>query len=84
MSHPPPGAEPPPAHHEPLHWTQVVNGTALLLLGALAIAGLVFSLAFSWWFALAALVLVPVAGLAAWGALVQLTGGAHMDDHPWV
>jgi len=84
MSHPEPGAEPPPSRREPLHWTQIVNGAALLLLAALAIAGVVFSLDFSWWFAPAALVLVPVAGLAAWGALVQLSGGAHMDDHPWV
>lgn len=84
MSHPPPGAEPPPAYDQSLHWTQVVNGLALLLLAAIAIAGVVFSLGFSWWFAPAALVLVPVAGLAAWGALVQLSGGARMDDHPWV
>ncbi len=84
MSHPPPGAEPPPAYDQSLHWTQVVNGLALLLLAAIAIAGVVFSLGFSWWFAPAALVLVPIAGLAAWGALVQLSGGARMDDHPWV
>ncbi len=67
-----------------LHWTQAANGGALLLLAALALAGARACLRVSWLLAPAALICVGVAVLAGWGAAVQLSGGARMDDHPWV
>ena len=76
--------EPPPAAREPLHWTQVANGGGLLLLAALAVAGARATLRASWLLAPVALALLGIAALAGWGATVQLSGGAHMDDHPWV
>ncbi len=76
--------EPPPAAREPLHWTQVANGGGLLLLAAAAVAGARASLRASWLLAPLTLALLGIAALAGWGATVQLSGGAHMDDHPWV
>ena len=76
--------EPPPPSSEPLHWTQVANGGGLLLLTAVAVAAARASLKASWLLAPVALVLLGIAALAGWGAAVQLSGGAHMDDHPWV
>jgi len=74
-----PGAAP-----QPVHWTQFANGGALLALAALAITGARASLRLSWLLAPAAGVLVVVAVLAGWGAAIQLSGGTHTDDHPWV
>ena len=74
-----PGAGP-----QPVHWTQLANGGALLALAALAIAGARVSLRLSWLLAPAAGVLLVIAVLAGWGAAIQLSGGTHMDDHPWV
>ena len=56
----------------------------MLLLAALAVAGARATLRASWLLAPLALALLAVAALAGWGAAVQLSGGAHMDDHPWV
>lgn len=75
---------PTPAPPEPLHWTQVANGGGLLALAAIALAGARASLGASWLLAPVALVFLGIAVLAGWGAAVQLSGGAHMDDHPWV
>ncbi len=66
------------------HWTQLANGGALLLLTAIAIAGARAALRTSWLLAPASVALLAIAALAGWGATVQLSGGAHMDDHPWV
>ena len=60
------------------------TGAGLLLLAALAVAGARATLRASWLLAPVALALLAVAALAGWGAAVQLSGGAHMDDHPWV
>ena len=76
--------EPPPSVPEPLHWTQVVNGGGLVVMAALFLAGARATLKASWLFAPVALVLLGLAALAGWGAAVQFSGGAHMDDHPWV
>ena len=76
--------EPPPAAPEPLHWTQLVNGGGLVALAALALAAASASLRASWLLAPVALVCLAIAALAGWGAAVQLSGGARMDDHPWV
>lgn len=76
--------EPPPASPEPLHWTQLVNGGGLVALAALAVAVASASLRASWLLAPVALVCLAIATLAGWGAAVQLSGGARMDDHPWV
>ena len=78
-------AEPPPVEdREPLHWTHIANGGGLLALAALALAAARGTLNASWLFAPVALVFLVIAALAGWGAAVQLSGGAHMDDHPWV
>ncbi|MXY88077.1 MAG: hypothetical protein F4Y92_04395 [Dehalococcoidia bacterium] len=76
--------EPAPSAPEPLHWTQVANGGGLLVLAALFVAGARAMLKASWLFAPVALVLLGLAALAGWGAAVQLSGGVHTDDHPWV
>ena len=74
-----PGAAP-----QPVHWTQLANGAALLALAALAITGARASLRTHWLFAPAAAVLLVISVLAGWGAAIQLSGGTQMDDHPWV
>lgn len=73
-----------PPRTSAFHWTQLANGGSLLLLAALALAGARACLRAGW--ALAPLALLPlaVAALAGWGAAIQLSGGARMDDHPWV
>lgn len=73
-----------PPRASAFHWTQLANGGSLLLLAALALAGARACLRAGW--ALAPLALLPliVAALAGWGAAIQLSGGARMDDHPWV
>ena len=76
--------EPPPPSSEALHWTHVVNSGGLVLLAALAVAAARASLRASWLLAPVALVFLAIAALAGWGAAVQLSGGADMDDHPWV
>ncbi|MCY3602052.1 MAG: hypothetical protein OXH12_03145 [Chloroflexi bacterium] len=78
-------SEPPPVEtREPLHWTHLVNGGGLLALAAFAVAAARGTLGASWLFAPVALVFLGIAALAGWGAAVQLSGGAQMDDHPWV
>lgn len=76
-----PGA---PPRASAFHWTQLANGGALLLLAALTLAGARACLRAGWALAPLALPLLAVAVLAGWGAAIQLTGGARMDDHPWV
>tara|TARA_B100001123_G_C15342022_1_gene1035399 strand:- start:5416 stop:5586 length:171 start_codon:yes stop_codon:yes gene_type:complete len=56
----------------------------VLLLAVLAIAAARASLRASWLLAPVALVFLGIAAFAGWGAAVQLSGGSHMDDHPWV
>ncbi|MDE2670290.1 MAG: hypothetical protein OXI51_11605 [Chloroflexota bacterium] len=78
-------SEPPPVEtREPLHWTHVVNGGGLLALAAFSVAAARGTLGASWLFAPVALVFLGIAALAGWGAAVQFSGGARMDDHPWV
>ena len=74
----------PPPRASAFHWTQLANGGSLLLLAALALAGARICPRAGWMFAPLALPLLAVAALAGWGAAVQLSGGARMDDHPWV
>lgn len=76
-------AEAPP-RASAFHWTQLANGGALLLLAALALAGARACPRGGRALAPLALPLLIVAALAGWGAAIQLTGGARMDDHPWV
>ena len=76
--------EPLPAEPQPIHWTQFANGGALLALAALATVGARAAVRTSWVLAPAGVVLLGIAALAGWGAAIQLSGGAHMDDHPWV
>ena len=73
-----------PPRASAFHWTQLANGGALLLLAALALAGARACLRVGWALAPLAPPLLAVAMLAGWGAAIQLTGGARMDDHPWV
>lgn len=73
-----------PPRASAFHWTQLANGGSLLLLAALALAGARACPRAGWMFTPLALPLLAVAALAGWGAAVQLSGGARMDDHPWV
>lgn len=73
----------PPPPSEPFHWTQGANAGGLVVLAALAVAAASASLRASWLLAPVALVLLAIAALAGWGAAVQLSGGARMDDLPW-
>ena len=78
-------SEPPPVEtREPLHWTHLVNGGGLLALAAFAVAAARGTLGASWLFTPVALAFLGIAALAGLGAAVQLSGGARMDDHPWV
>ena len=77
-------AEPPPPSSERLHWTHAAKAGGLLALAALAVAAARGAINASWLLAPVALVFLAIAALAGWGAAVQLSGGAHMDDHPWV
>ena len=78
-------SEPAPVEErESLHWTHLVNGGGLLALAAIAVAAARGTLGASWLFAPVALGFLGIAALAGWGAAVQLSGGARMDDHPWV
>ena len=62
----------------------LVRSAGLGALAVAALAGTVGLLKASLWFTPVAGVTAAVAGLAAWGALVQFLGGEKVDDHPWV
>lgn len=63
-----------------------------MLARGLALLGLAAALLFAAWsLAQRSILLAPLgllaaggAGLAAWGAAIELTGGEKFDDHPWV
>jgi hypothetical protein len=62
----------------------LVRAAGLGVLAAGAGAGAWGAMRMTAWLAPVALGLLMVAGLAAWGALVQFLGGEKVDDHPWL
>lgn len=80
--------------HEPvepeLRWrlpdrSMVVRGLGLGALAVAGFAGAVTAGQRAGWLAAPVVALFGFGGgLAAWAALVHLTGGEKFDDHPWV
>ena len=64
----------------PLLW----RGVALLAVAVVLFIGVGELLRRAWWLFPFAIALAIVGVLAAWGGLIEVTGGEKFDDHPWV